>query len=39
MIEAFKGFCVEAAPQEIKDRSSHVYLSVSDCINDLLKQK
>ena len=39
MIEAFNGFCVEAAPQEIKDSSSHVYLSVSDCINAFLKQK
>lgn len=39
MIEEFNGFCVEAAPQAIKDSSSHVYLSVSDCINDLLKQK
>ena len=37
MIEEFHGFSVMSAPEKIKESSKQVYLSVADCIDDLLK--
>lgn len=37
MIEEFHGFSVMGAPEKIKESSKQVYLSVADCIDDLLK--
>lgn len=37
MIEEFHGFCVAAAPEDIRERAQQVYFSVAECIEDLLK--
>ena len=37
MIEAFQGFSVEGAPDEVKRKAVHCYHGLADCIEDLLK--
>lgn len=37
MIEAYHGFSVGMAPEEIREKSEQVYLSVADCIEDLMR--
>ncbi len=37
MIEEYQGFCVGIAPEEIREKSAHVYFSVAECIDDLMK--
>lgn len=37
MIEQYHGFSVGMAPEEVQEKSEHVYFSVADCIADLMK--
>ena len=37
MIEAYHGFCMDSAPEAIKQKSRAVYHSVGACIADLMK--
>lgn len=37
MIEAFQGFTVEGAPDDVKEKAVHSYHGLYDCIEDILK--
>lgn len=37
MIEAFQGFSVEGAPDDVKEKAVHCYQGLYDCIEDILR--